>query len=84
MKIVGESRDDEALAVDDQQPFDVVHQIKYPEILMVKKVDFVAFIEKLDNIVKVAKRLLDLQDFTSETLQGIVSVGRRSPSFVFS
>lgn len=56
--------------------------------LIVKKVDFVVFIEqemnctsqtnkkkskKLDIIVKSAKRFLDLQDFTAKMLQGVLN-----------
>lgn len=78
VKIVeGESRYDEAMAVDDQQPVDVIQQIKDPEILMLKRMDFVAFIAQVinckDKLIKIEEigyhRESSKKVLGSETLQ---------------
>lgn len=90
---VGNSVED--MAVDALQPVaSVLSQSGDLDTLIVKKVDFVAFIatvinctaqvskksKKMDIIISAANMFLGLQDFTAEALQGLLSLGNVPPS----
>lgn len=83
------------MEVDALQPVaSVFTQSSDLDILIVKKVDFVAFIatvinctaqvsnksKNLDIIKSAANKFLRLQDFTAEALQGLLSLGNVPPS----
>ena len=57
--VKAESRDNETMAVDDAQQSVNVSQLRDPKILIVKKVDFVAFIAQLINCTGQANKKIE-------------------------
>jgi hypothetical protein len=81
VEIAGVSREEMVVDVSMQED---------PDILIVKNMDFVAFIAASDKlhesnqsniIVKAANRCLDLQDFTADMLQGLLNKEVPLPRF---